>query len=68
MNVGHGLLTFFRCMPYTDYEIEGTEIQGTVLKFLKIFKGHQYSNFSPQGTPKIGISRRTIYDKARKDG
>ena len=29
---------------YTHYEIEGTEIQGTVLKFFKN-KGHQYSNF-----------------------
>ena len=29
---------------YTHYEIEGTEIQGTVLKIFKN-KGHQYSNF-----------------------
>ena len=40
---------------YTYYEIQGTEIQGTVLKILKI-KGHQYSNLLPQGTPKLGIT------------
>ena len=39
---------------YTDYDIEGTEIEGTVLKFLKN-KGHQYWNLLPQGTGEIQI-------------
>ena len=39
---------------YTDHDIEGTEIEGTVLKFLKN-KGHQYWNLLPQGTGEIQI-------------
>ena len=41
-------------LQYTDYDIEGTEIEGTVLKFLKN-KGHQYWNLLPQGTGEIQI-------------
>ena len=43
-----------KCFTFTDYDIEGTEIEGTVLKFLKN-KGHQYWNLLPQGTGEIQI-------------